>query len=131
MRPRSFVVPIKETTIGWRSRAIILRSDQPLSCTQANMIQQICRRLSTTIAPSTGLREKDLQILQDVINNFLSSMAMCLSYRATHMILSFDQSERKQSSNSHSQHCSCKLACALFLVTVKVCIPPKLHKALK
>lgn len=49
-------------------------------------------------------------------------MAMCLSYRATHMILSFDQSER---------NCSCKLACALFLVTVKICIPLKLHKALK
>lgn len=60
-------------------------------------------------------------------------MAMCLSHRATHMNLSFDQSERKQSSNSNSnsQDYACKLACALFPVTVKVCIPPKLHKALK
>lgn len=30
-----------------------------------------------------------------------------------------------------SERRSCKLAVALFLVTVKVCIPPKLHKALK
>lgn len=102
MRPRAFVVPFKETTIGGRSRAIGLRSDQPLGCTHANMIQLISRRLSTTIAPSPNFRETDLQKLQEVINNFLSSMAMCLSCRATHMILSFDQSERKQSSNSNS-----------------------------
>lgn len=39
MRPKAFVVPFKETTIGGRSRAIILRGDQPLGCTEANMIR--------------------------------------------------------------------------------------------
>lgn len=80
---------------------------------------------------SAVFRGADLQIFQEVINNFLSSMAVRLSSRATHMIVSFDQSERTQSSNSKSPRCSCRLAWALFPVTVEVCIPPKLHKALK
>lgn len=62
MRPRAFVVPFKETTIGGRSRAISLRGHQPLGCIRANMIQLISHRLSTTTALSADFRETDLQI---------------------------------------------------------------------
>lgn len=124
MRPRAFVV-FKETTIGGRSRAISLRSHQPLG-----------------LYPSKHDTRRWTQHDQSIIyrfqknsncKNYRKSLISCpcLRNRLTHMILSSDQSEGKQSSNGNSKHCSCGLAYALFLVTVKVCIPPKLHKALK
>lgn len=76
MRLRAFAVPFKETTIGGRSRAI---SFTAISSRNRNMIQLISHRLSTTITLSTDFRETDLEILQGVINNFLSSMAQLQS----------------------------------------------------
>lgn len=62
MRPKAFVVPFKETTIGGRSRAISLRGDQP---------SQLHRGKYDTAdftADSTDFREADMHILQEVIN---------------------------------------------------------------